>query len=181
MREAEDVEGMEVRVFAGVGGKPVPAEHSEVAGHGREGRLAANVFVQAAREGRTTEAMGAATWCESWPKRETYKKNTRIPQDMVCLVAPLSCTSRQKKTERGTFGKPDQCRKTDVRMAKKKAIILRDGAKDVVELKSSNPESFDERLQGHRGGCGDALGKTFCEGAECRPPQQRHSFEKKTD
>ena len=35
-------------------------------------------------------------------------------------------------------------------MAERKATILLDGAKDVVELKRSNPESFDESLPGHR-------------------------------
>ena len=35
-------------------------------------------------------------------------------------------------------------------MAERKATILRDGAKDVVELKRSNPESVDESLPGHR-------------------------------
>ena len=35
-------------------------------------------------------------------------------------------------------------------MAKRKATILQDGTKDVVELKRSNPESFDERSEGHR-------------------------------
>ena len=46
-------------------------------------------------------------------------------------------------------------------MAKRKATILRDGTKDVVELKRSNPKSFDERLEGHRSGGGDARAKLF--------------------
>ena len=41
-------------------------------------------------------------------------------------------------------------------MAKRKAAILQDGAKDAMELKRSNPESFDERLEGHLDGGGDA-------------------------
>ena len=35
-------------------------------------------------------------------------------------------------------------------MAERKATIPWDGAKDVVELKNSNPESFEKRSDGHR-------------------------------
>ena len=48
VREAEDVCGG--ARFAGVGGKPVPAEQSEVAGHGREGRLP-RISLRAREEG----------------------------------------------------------------------------------------------------------------------------------
>ena len=46
-------------------------------------------------------------------------------------------------------------------MAKRKAAILQDGAKDVMELKRSNPESFDERVEGHLDGGCDARAKLF--------------------
>ena len=59
-------------------------------------------------------------------------------------------------------------------MAKRKATILRDGAKDVVELKRSNPESFDERLEGHRGGRVAMLEQgLFGRDLSVHPPQQR--------
>ena len=57
-------------------------------------------------------------------------------------------------------------------MAKRKATILQDGTKDVVELKRSNPESFNERFEGHRGGGGDARAKLFGRELKCHPPQQ---------
>ena len=57
-------------------------------------------------EGSARNTTGTATSRVSWPNRDTChaRKN---PARHVCLVTPLSCTSRQKKTERGTSGMPD--------------------------------------------------------------------------
>ena len=78
--------------------------------------------------------MGAATWRVSWPER-----------DMSVFHAPQD----RRKQKEGRWAGPT-CRKTDVRVAERKATILLDGAKDVVELKRRIPESFYERSEGHR-------------------------------
>ena len=91
---------------ARVGGKPVAPQQSEVAEHGREGRLPRISLRRLPERGRATEATGAATWRVSWPERETLKRKPEFCK--TCL--PGSTSVMHLKTEekkRGTLGRPD--------------------------------------------------------------------------
>ena len=61
-------------------------------------------------------------------------------------------------------------------MPKRKAKLLQEWTKDVVELMRSNPESFDERLEGHRGGGGE---QDYLRVSCVSPSSTTPSFEKK--
>ena len=62
-------------------------------------------------------------------------------------------------------------------MAERKATILLDGAKDVVELKRRNPESFYERSEGHREDVGMLEQDDEYHPARRRIPRHRRSDE----
>ena len=85
----------------------MPAEQSEVAGHGREGRLPRMFFRRLpGRAARTTEAMGAATWRVSLPDSDTYTKTTESCK--TCLPGDTSFMHlKTEENRRGTLGMPD--------------------------------------------------------------------------
>ena len=142
VREAEDVGGKEVPDLQVL---PVPAEQSEVAGRGREGRLP---LIARCHRGQRDKDHGCCDLAGILAQ-EGNMPCTQEPRK-TCLPDDTSFMQLERKRS------VRQARPAGRRTSEWQATILRDGAKDVVALKRSNPESFDERLKGHRGGCGDA-------------------------